>query len=122
MVAVNATERSIVEINNTATTASIFSLCINLLCISLFNGSITIKVYNKKRHLAEIEYSLVLSEKKCERKRYLEDLAEDGYYEPYLVDLADVAWLIKWKNIVSEEDANALNFTIKDEKRLAKVL
>ena len=52
---------------------------------------------------------------------YLRRLIDDGYYEPYRVDFGDVANLMRWKNIISD-DACALDFTREDEKKLAKEL
>lgn len=49
-------------------------------------------------------------------------MGEDGYYDPFRIDQADVAELMKLKIVVSEEDAYTHNFTDEDEKRLADVL
>lgn len=63
-----------------------------------------------------------LTEDECERKRYLRELVEDGYYDPFRIDQADVAELMKLKIVVSEEDTHTHNFTDEDEKRLADLL
>jgi hypothetical protein len=62
-----------------------------------------------------------LTENERESKWCLQKLIDDGYYDPYRVDLADVAGLMVLKNIISD-DASALNFTLEDEKKLLKVL
>ena len=60
-----------------------------------------------------------LTDEECERIRWLIELVEDGYYDPFRIDQADVAELMKLNGIVSEEDAYIHNFTDEDEKRLA---
>ena len=60
-----------------------------------------------------------LTDEECERIRWLIELVEDGYYDPFRIDQADVAELMKLNGIVSEEDAYMHNFTEEDEKRLA---
>ena len=60
-----------------------------------------------------------LTDEECERIRRLIELVEDGYYDPFRIDQADVAELMKLNGIVSEEDAYMHNFTEEDEKRLA---
>src|SRR5918995_27679 len=60
-----------------------------------------------------------LTDEECERKYRLKGLVEDGYYDPFRIDQADVAELMKLNGIVSEEDAYMHNFTEEDEKRLA---
>jgi hypothetical protein len=47
-------------------------------------------------------------------------LIQDGVWEPYRVDAADVDDLMSSKNIISEEDG--INYTREDEKKLVKVL
>ena len=49
-------------------------------------------------------------------------MTEEGYYDPYRIDQADIGELMKLKNIISEEDVYLQNFTVEDEKRLADVL
>ena len=60
-----------------------------------------------------------LTDEEYERKCWLKELVEDGYYDPFRIDQADVAELMKLNGIVSEEDAYMHNFTEEDEKRLA---
>ena len=60
-----------------------------------------------------------LPDEEYERKCLLKELVEDGYYDPFRIDQADVAELMKLKNIISKEDAYSHNFTKEDEKRLA---
>jgi hypothetical protein len=63
-----------------------------------------------------------LTEEECERKWYLIRLMEDGYYDPYPVDQADVTALMKCYNILPEEDTSVLNFSRENEKKVAKAL
>ncbi len=63
-----------------------------------------------------------LTDEEYERKYYLIGLVEDGYYDPFRIDQAGIGELMKLKSIVNEEDAYSLNFTVKDEKRLADLL
>jgi hypothetical protein len=60
-----------------------------------------------------------LSEDEFERKWYLKRLIEDGYWDPYRVDLGDLVALMQEKNIISD---NTSDITRADEKKLAKVL
>lgn len=63
-----------------------------------------------------------LTDEECERKYSIKELVEDGYYDPFRIDQADIGELLKLKNIISEEDAYLQNYTLEDEKRLADVL
>ena len=58
-----------------------------------------------------------LTDEEYERKCWLKELVEDGYYDPFRIDQADVAELMKLKNIIPEEDSYTHNFTDEDEKR-----
>ena len=84
---------------------------------------------SKEERRSELDDELVdsmtdtfLTEEEFERKRYLKRLIDDGYYEPYRVDLGDVAALMASKNIVSEENAQSFNFCREDEEKLLKML
>ena len=59
-----------------------------------------------------------LTDEEYERKYYIKDLVEDGYYDPFRIYQADVADLMKLNDIVSEDNAYMHNFT-EDETRLA---
>ena len=60
-----------------------------------------------------------LTDEEYERKCWLKELVEDGYYDPFRIDQADVAEFMKLNNIISVEDAYAHNFSDEDGKRLA---
>jgi hypothetical protein len=86
----------------------------------------TIDGSEEERH-SELDDELVdsmtdtfLTEEEYERKQYLKRLIDDGYYEPYRVDMGDVAALMASKNIVSEENAQSFNFCREDEEKLLK--
>src|ERR671919_3074385 len=59
-----------------------------------------------------------LTDEEFERKYWLTELVNDGYYDPYRIDQDDVADLLKLNGIVPEDAANLHNFTDEDEKRL----
>jgi plasmid maintenance system antidote protein VapI len=63
-----------------------------------------------------------LNDEERERIWYLDELVEDGYYDPFRIDQTDIAELMHLNGIVSEDVAYANDFTEEDEKRLAKVL
>ena len=63
-----------------------------------------------------------LTDEECETKWYLDELVEEGYFDPFRIDQTDVAELMKLNGIVSEDDAYSHNFTEQDEKGLADVL
>lgn len=60
-----------------------------------------------------------LTDEERKRKWYLEELLEDGYYDPFRIDQDEIVELMKLNGVVSEENAYMHNFTEVDEKRLA---
>ena len=60
-----------------------------------------------------------LNDEERERKWYLDELVEDGYYDPYRIDQADIADMAKLNGILPEDAAYSHNFTEEYERRLA---
>jgi hypothetical protein len=60
--------------------------------------------------------------RKSEIEWFSEELLEYGYYDPFRIDQADIAELMKLNDIVSEDAAYSHNFTEEDEKRLTDTL
>ena len=63
-----------------------------------------------------------LTDEEYEKKYYFKELVEDGYYDPYRIDQVDIAGLMNLNKVVSEEDADAHDFSRDDEMRLAYIL
>lgn len=63
-----------------------------------------------------------LTDEEYEIKSSFKELVEDGYYDPFRIDQADIGELLKLKGIISEEDVYLQNYTLGDEKNLADVL
>jgi hypothetical protein len=75
---------------------------------------VLIRNLNEERHpetdeLVDSTTDASLTDEECERKYYLRELVEDGYYDPFRIDQADVAELMKLKNIIPEEDATIVS-------------
>lgn len=56
-----------------------------------------------------------LNDEERERKWYLDELVEDGYYDPFRIDQTDIAELMHLNGIVSEDVAYANDFTEEDD-------